>query len=67
MDRTKIKKYLKRGDITLIASKAGVSQSMVSQFLAGEKESDKVFNEAIALAEQRKKELFEKEQRINAL
>lgn len=67
MNRAKIKKHLKRGDITLIAKKVGVSHSMVSQFLSGKKESEKIFEVSIALAEQRKREEEDKAKRIKAL
>jgi predicted transcriptional regulator len=67
MDRAKIRNFLKRGDITLIAKMVGVTQSMVSQFFAGAKDSDKIFEAAIALAEQRKQEQQEKVNRIKAL
>ena len=67
MNRKKIKKHLKRGDITLIAKKVGVTHSMVSQFLSGKKDSEKIFEVAIDLAEQRKKEEQVKANRIKAL
>ena len=67
MDREKIRNFLKRGDITLIAKRVGVTQSMVSQFFAGAKDSDKIFEAAIALAEQRKQEQQEKLNRVKAL
>jgi len=67
MNRAKIKKYLKKGDVTLIAKRAGVSQSMVSQYLAGRKNSDRIFEVAIALAEERKAQMLAKQNRIKAL
>lgn len=56
MNLKKIKKYLKKGDITKIAEKAGVSRAMAYQVLNEEKNNDTVIDEAIALAKQRKSE-----------
>ena len=50
----KVKKYLRRGDMTSIAKEFSVSRAFVYAVLAGERNNDAILQKAIAVAAQRK-------------